>query len=913
MANMVVNQCRPVGRTRRTGADPQLLAAAEPRRAGGCQTRSGRSAAFRLGALRRRQNLLTASAMTVLETHTAREAIMSSICELISAWPSRPRMNKQHLSAVGRCSGEPAFYRQTVAEQPRYRIAGALTFRTWARMALVTAVTVAISLADVGRPATAATVDCPQVGSVCPAPGPDSPIPPRVIYATTSLGKLLVYVDASTDATANWTMQAVEAPALAGVDWSTFARIFAGGDGVIYGIDAQGNLVYFRLLDPWRNPAPPSAQLRWSPDSNTVIGSEWGALASQVSGFSRLADQNSTSLVRAIWLGQSNQFYRHGWRQDGSVDPTWMNNGKGQAWDADGPYNAPAVPNLDSLPAPTSTREGGNGITYIVDGSGALYRYRVHPDRTVAGPFLQIGNGWNNLAQIAVDPGELSIEGYVSTMRPVVPSSPNTVATLSVAPGDTVKVRASTFSPTYTVQLVRLQRHTQDDATFASGLIDGVTVTPLVTRQSSDPNGNFKKAENFTMYRTGAGWSSDGADIQLPPNAAPGIYGAELKTPSGGRFVAPFVVKPASRVDAKGNIVYQSSAKIAVIANTSTWNAYNLWGGSSRYFSTVTPQVTSTVDQAPVDLSYERPLSETPLLEGATSGLGLTNRDPRAYNHLVRAEVWVTTWLDSLPKENSKYAYDMYSDVDLDSGIGHPAVVMLTTHPEYVSDNMRTTLENYITAGGSLIYLAGNGLYDRVTLTPDGKMRLQNGVGGSVCTGPASAPCQARDLFRFATPSYLDGRSERALLGLAYETAPSFKSLSGGNAYKVLVDHAFLTTNTDLGVTSTFGAVPGLNHNLAASAWEVNQWAVDCGYMPNGVCPTSHTTKVGTVIASDGASDGASDFVYRKPNSGSGWVFAGGSIPTGGVLAVDPALQRIMTNALDQAMSGIAPRCVVCE
>jgi hypothetical protein len=753
---------------------------------------------------------------------------------------------------------------------------------------------------------------CPQIGSVCPAPGPDSPIPPRLVYATTG-GKLYVMVDASTDKTANWLAQATEAPPLAGVNWSSFPRVFAGGDGVIYGVDAFSNLHYFRLLDPWRNPTTPSgAQLRWSPDSNTVINAGWGRLPTlsvsltplvpnlKASGFARLADQNSTSLVSAIWSPTDVTFYKHGWLANGAVDQTWTNGGVPQP----GTYHPPAVPDLSRLQAPTSTFEGGNGITYIVDGAGILYRYRVHPDGTEPGPLLQIGNGstLSNLTPLTVDPGDLSIEGYISTMRPV-PNSQNSIATLSVAPGDTVKVRASTFSPTYTVQLMRLQRHTQDDRTFPSGLIDGVPVTSLVTRQSQDPDGNFKKAENFTMYTTGAGWSSDGADIQVPPNAAPGIYGAELKTPSGGRFVAPFVVKPASPlpVNTDGSL----TVKIAVIANTNTWNAYNGWGGSSRYFSTVTPEVTSTVNQKPVDLSYERPVAD---MTGDVSALGLNNRDPLAYNHLVRAEVWVTTWLDRLASENAKYAYDMYSDVDLDQApLGKYAVVILSTHPEYWSDSMRTNLEAYLKAGGHLIYVGGNGLYDRVTITPDGKMRLQNGVGGSTCTGPAFAPCPARDLFRFATSSFPDGRSERAVLGLAYETALSYASLTAGHAYTMVSPpHPFLTSQTYLKVVGdTFGGRAGLNHNLPASAWEVNRFAHDCGFFPNGNCTSSHTTEIGTLIASDGF---GSDWVYRQTNSGSsGWVFAGGSITTGGVLALDQTLQRIVNNALDSAIDGILP------
>src|SRR6266849_1188512 len=40
------------------------------------------------------------------------------------------------------------------------------------------------------------------------AVGPDSPIPPRFIYAVTTTGTLLVYLDNSSDTAANWLAQA---------------------------------------------------------------------------------------------------------------------------------------------------------------------------------------------------------------------------------------------------------------------------------------------------------------------------------------------------------------------------------------------------------------------------------------------------------------------------------------------------------------------------------------------------------------------------------------------------------------------------------------------------------------------------------------------------------------------------------
>jgi hypothetical protein len=735
------------------------------------------------------------------------------------------------------------------------------------------------------------------------AAGPDSPIPPRFIYAVTTAGSLLVYLDNSSDTAANWLAQAVATPPIAGLNWANFAKVFAGGDGIIYAIDRAGSLHYFRLIDPYRN----AVAMSWSADSNSMIGLP-GCCEINAAGFSRFAPGRdgtgtaSSSLVRAIW-DTSGAFYEHGWRAGGLVEPTasnWTNKGspiKDSYWGPPvpprgGPYNF----------------EGGGGITYTIDlESGNLLRFRIHPDGRWVNPDgtlvpdanakpLQIGTGWSGFKFVTASPGEYLIEGYVSTAT--LTSSGGTVATMSVTPGAKVKVRASTFSPTYAVRLLRL--HRDDESATPSGLIEGAHVNGPFTA-TAPAGGNFKKAENFTMYSKGAQWSGDINDIPVPSSAEPGIYAAELTTPIGGRYLAPFVVKPSPKSTPKN---------IVVIANVSTWNAYNLWGGSSRYNSLVNPAIDDTPFQKePLDLSFERPFLD--------NAVGLIDRDPLAPNHQTRAEVWITSWLSDLAAVNPKYAYDIFSDIDLDQGIPNLAkykVMLIDTHPEYWSDNMRTNLEAYLNGGGHLVFIAGNGLYDRVTVTSAGNLRFQNGVGGSNCGDPqgGNPACPGRDLFRYKNATYPNGRSERGVLGEAYETYYSFIGAKEGTGWAYYV---FDNTNPFLSGLSNgqqFGAVAGLNNGLQAAGWEVDQWLMPllpqfmpCGDFPSFMCTTSHSTLAAIPIASSTptfvAGEPESDIVYR-PIAGGGWVFAAGSITFGGVLAIDPTVQGIVKNALDYAI-----------
>ena len=210
------------------------------------------------------------------------------------------------------------------------------------------------------------------------------------------------------------------------------------------------------------------------------------------------------------------------------------------------------------------------------------------------------------------------------------------------------------------------------------------------------------------MYSQGAGWTSDGPGFVLPRSAKAGIYAAELTTPSGGRYLAPFVVGPPAGTKPKN---------IAVIANVTTWNAYNQWGGCSRDFVFEA----GAAPGATCELSFDRPLPDPPLTGGVRAATGLTDRDPRAFNQLVRAEVWMQTWLDTLALEHPQYEFDVFSDIDLHAGISRLReyrALVIQTLPEFWTDRMRDHLDEYLNAGGHLVYLGGRGLYDRVRSLP---------------------------------------------------------------------------------------------------------------------------------------------------------------------------------------------------
>lgn len=252
--------------------------------------------------------------------------------------------------------------------------------------------------------------------------------------------------------------------------------------------------------------------------------------------------------------------------------------------------------------------------------------------------------------------------------------------------------------------------------------------------------------------------------------------------------------------------------------------------------------------------------------------------------------------------EHPQYEYDVFSDIDLHEGIsrlrGYKALVIQTL-PEFWTDRMRDHLDEYVNAGGHLVYLGGRGLYDRVTFTANGKLRIR--------TAPA------RDLFRWPSPSHPDGRSERAVLGLARDRGDRLDDpFLIGQGYVVGEPHLFLTKGTALGKDSILGKVRGLNNNMAAADWDVSwyQSGGQCLDAPGQLCSATHMTLAGALLAvafGSAGSNGHSNIVYRKMEAGSGWVFSVGSLSCGGVLAIDPTLQRVIRNAFDAAIAGVAP------
>ncbi|RPI01136.1 MAG: hypothetical protein EHM71_16675, partial [Zetaproteobacteria bacterium] len=408
----------------------------------------------------------------------------------------------------------------------------------------------------------------------------------------------------------DWTL-----PQAVGSGWGSFLSVFPGEQGVLYAIRADGTLVWYR------HDGAPNGSARWS--GPTDIGNYWQGFKTAFCGGDGViyALQNDGVLV----------WYRHvGWR---TGEPQW----EGPQVVGVGWQNF-----LRVFP-------GENGVIYAVamDGTLSWYRHLGHGDGSFAwdGP-RTIAAGWNGFEKVFTAPGgviyAIQPDGTLRWHRHVghldgsaAWSGPWTVGTgwlfpsafaapvpiegyawpLSAAPGETIDF--SMVSPTsFTVTYVGFHRQGDQNQATALTVPQGYSaVLQAVPAQASE---------------TGCGWTSK-FQLTVPAEWPSGVYAAECADIAGHKFRITFVVKPAPG----------DHGDFAVLANTNTWNAYNDWGGASKYTSPAAHTV-----------SYLRPNPHA-----APSDAG-------GVNHLARAELWGLDWLST-----TGYRFDVYSDIDFHAGI----------------------------------------------------------------------------------------------------------------------------------------------------------------------------------------------------------------------------------------------------
>lgn len=665
--------------------------------------------------------------------------------------------------------------------------------------------------------------------------------------------------------------------AVDGPDYDTqqrFIHVVGGGNGVIYGIRADGAVVWYRHTD-WS-----TVGTNWASGSGRVIGAGFNQFVSVFGGL-----DGSMYCLRADGTLRR---YRYVCSDFETGAGSWVNGSGVQigtgfdkyprmfgfngyiygVTDSGDVFMHRYNPVTDAWIDAIGTNIG-NFKTYqlYADDAGVIYAVRYgdvywhkHTGTAwVSGSGYQIGSGFTNYMYVGLMatgqgalygvkpgvstqawPGSLT-EFRLNNWSTVGPDQSRTWANGGVAKivnaGWTIQKTAALQGYTRTNSVVAGQTvYIQTSSTFASFTATMVRVAPSAA-------GPVEVAAPITVaggvqtvpigfVHTGCNWL-DTIEVTTPADLTPGLYAMRLEGPYGMHRYVTFIIKPAVPTN-----------PIAVILPTNTYHAYNTWGLHSQYCD---------------DLSGVRTLSlRTPSTEKNVVSTSLME-------HTLYSDILLTRWMTS---EN--IPFDVYNDTDLHliSDWTHYDAIVLGSHPEYWSEAMRQHAMDYIAGGGRLIYTGGNGVYERVYFSTDlGKISFRKSTG-------------ARDNFGAL------GLPASQLVGVNYTSASWFTFAP----YTVLRDHPLLN-GTGIAVGDQFGHN---GYNTAASGWEIDTLlGLDGEATPE------------QVIARGTNSGGGASMIFMETPAG-GWVFSASSISFNGVLGADAPTAGIMRNVFALALQPTA-------
>jgi N,N-dimethylformamidase len=617
-----------------------------------------------------------------------------------------------------------------------------------------------------------------------------------------------------------------------GSGWNVFSTILGSANGQIFAISADGTIRWYQYNCTNLSTGAGS----WAGGGRgPVIGSGFDIFPRIIGGFdSQLYCIDNTG---ALWWYE----YTGG---NGSVG--WANGGSGQqigsGW----------------LPIRRAWTEPG-GVIYAVTQAGALvwYRYLGSGKWANGGSGVTIGSGWGEDSQkvafadgsgvvYAITLTNNQVSGTDDTLNWYRLTNSQTVTAASgpswANAGRAIKVGSGfTYEATAPLQGYATSLSVQPGATQTIGVsstFSSYTWSVVQLAPAADPAPSVMGPTTATgelqvlqsgFRQNGCGWTGPSFTV---PSTWSGIYAAMLTSPYGQVYYAPFVVSPATPTN-----------PIAFLMAANTYNAYNVWAGHSRY--------SSQDNVNDVTLTFQRP--STSMQAG----------DPACIDHTLYNDLFLLRWMTA-----NNIAYDCYLDGDLDASgtwLSSYKALVISGHSEYWSANMRANLVSYLNAGGILICPGGNAFYEVTTF----------GDSGTTLTW---SPIDNRNLY------INNGEPEAEIIGSNWDAAAylTFAPFQVEDASHPLLAGTSLANGDSFGVTG---------YNGPASGWEVNG-------------PIDATDAVGTVtLLAQGtgqAGNGATMVYIDRSANGGGWVFSSNAISFNGAIPSDTNIQQILKNVFAQ-------------
>ena len=657
-----------------------------------------------------------------------------------------------------------------------------------------------------------------------------------IIYAIQADGQLLWYRHTGWQTGAN-TWANGGAPRTIGTGWNRFVTVLANSDGQIFGFMADGTCRWYK----YQVSNLSTGAGTWAGGgTGPVIGSGFDGFPRIIGGWNGefLCIDNAGDLYWFQYLAGNGSGAENAWADNGlpqQVGSGWLPMKRAWAEDSGVVY---ATRQDNSLVwfrhlGGTSWANGGTPVT-VGQNWGEIYQKTAFSDGSGTVYALM-------LASDQVNGTDSNLNWYrLTNYTSITPTSgaawANRGAGVQVATGFTFESTAKLQG--YATALSAPQGGTVSVAVSTTFPSYTWSVIQLAPQPSGSPATMLEPTTATGQLQTlpsgyrvnGCGWQGS-ISVQVPASWPSGLYAALLVSPYGQRYYAPFTVKPSS-----------PSQKLAFVLPTNSYNAYNSWAGHSRY---------TTQNGNPVTLTFQRPSTTA-------------QADPPA---VITAELYNDLFLLNWMSANN-IAADFYTDGDLNASpawLASYKAVILGGHPEYWSDAMRASIISYLQGGGRLIAPSGNTLYERTTFSPNG-------------TALTWSPLANRDLF------INHNEPESQVVGAIYDNAAwlTFAPFQVDDAA-----HKFFA-GTGVSNGDQFGQA---GYNGDASGWEVN-----------GPLDTANVVGTPTLLA-HGAGQLSSGGVMLYIDRGNGsWVFAANSLAFNGAIPQDSVIPQVLSNVFAAAV-----------
>ncbi|MEX2541243.1 MAG: N,N-dimethylformamidase beta subunit family domain-containing protein [Trueperaceae bacterium] len=399
------------------------------------------------------------------------------------------------------------------------------------------------------------------------------------------------------------------------------------------------------------------------------------------------------------------------------------------------------------------------------------------------------------------------------------------------------------------------------------------------------PRANVQVVPDGDYTQAGVQWNRVGYDskhhsLRITAPERSGLYYIHLEGRSGAFTALPWVVAPRS-----------PQARIAVLAATNTWNAYNNFGGRSNYIhpdrlpDRPTMNARLELDRyrpgynayghpndsyLPLSFMRPEPGNFVPLEDRITDAIRGRNECA-----LSPAEWRLLGWL-----EREGFDYDLWAEAHLHHGqldLDEYQILMISVHPEYWSAEMYRQVKNWvIERGGRLMYLGGNGIDGPVEFLDESTLRFLNHV-------PEDASLQPGEIFRNRFTQAVESPAQ--LLGVVYDD----RGIMTAAPYRVLDDQHWAFSGSGLHNGDLFG-VTSLGERISGGA---------SGHETDKVSPLFSPAGVEVLAKGTNPDDGGADMICYRSASG-GRVFSTGSITYVGSLLVDDPLSKVTSNVLNR-------------